>query len=133
MPQIQARRKDDDPESSVRLSYGKAVLQFFGADSIHMMIVIVLLMCTGSILWVDYDTHTRQMEINRENSKLYLAAHKLTQDNQHAIIKLMQDGQAEVKKSNATLVWVLAQKQEVRDLLPLTTPDEFRRRFRDDK
>ena len=100
---------------SVKLTYGKAAMQFIGADSVHVLLFILVVGCTGLVIW-----------LNDSSYKVVIQGMTTIQINQGEIIKLLREGQKAQERTSIIQTYVLSLPQSERDKLRLVEPLELR-------
>lgn len=97
-----------------------------GGDVKGLLIVIIILMATGSLFLQA-----------QENTRLFLEQHKITQSNQIQIInqlantnKLISDGQEKQTRAQTVQTYVLTLSDYERKALRLQEPEELRNKRR---
>ena len=104
---------------SVKMSYGKAALSFIGADSVHVLMILLIITCTGLIVWIEDSSR-----------KAILNSQTTIQNNQGEIIKLLREGQQHAERASIIQTYVLSLSQPERDKLRLAEPPELRNGYR---
>lgn len=134
---VDKRRKTDlncdthkpTPESTARVRWGNKMIEFIGADSQGLVVIVLLLLGVGFLTWdatEKANIHSRQLSAS---TKLSMDAHNVTQGLLKETIIVMQKGNEEAKRQSVNTIYILSLTAEERKKLRLDVPADYKRYY----
>jgi len=123
----QRRRADDQQEPQVaRARWGNKMIEFIGADSQHLVIILMIVIGVSLIVWDNRERHNMSARQASENAKLFLEAHIVTQSLLKETLVVLKKGNEEQMRQGINMTYVLSLSAEERKALRLDVPADFR-------